>query len=71
MTNVFRANDSDKAPIKNIADPTVFGLLFITVFIFDITGSPGTVHLRRQISILFRKCLIINLHIVALNKHIY
>ena len=39
--NIFKANDSDKAPIKNITDPTAFGLLFIIGFIFNIAYSPG------------------------------
>jgi len=39
--NIFRANAIDKPPIKNIIDPAVFGLLFITVFRFNINHFPG------------------------------
>jgi len=34
--NIFSAIDPDKPPIKNIIDPAAFGLLFITVFRFNI-----------------------------------
>ena len=34
--NIFSANDPDRPPIKNIIDPAAFGLLFITVFRFNI-----------------------------------
>lgn len=39
--NIFSARDTDKPPIKNIIDPDVFGLLFITVFRFNIDYFPG------------------------------
>jgi hypothetical protein len=42
--NIFRANDSDKVPIKNTTDPTAFGLLFIIDFIFNIANSPGSLN---------------------------
>ncbi len=42
--NIFRANDSDKAPIKNTTDPITFGLLFITGFIFNIANSPSPLY---------------------------
>jgi hypothetical protein len=38
--NNFSANDPDKPPIKNIIDPDVFGLLFITLFRFNIDHFP-------------------------------
>jgi len=38
--NIFSANAPDKPPIKNIIDPAVFGLLFITVFRFNIDHFP-------------------------------
>jgi hypothetical protein len=39
--NNFNANAPDKPPIKNIIDPDVFGLLFISVFRFNIDHFPG------------------------------
>ena len=39
--NIFSAIDPDKPPIKNIIDPAAFGLLFITVFRFNIDNFPG------------------------------
>ncbi len=42
--NIFSANDSDKAPIKNTMDPTIFGLLLITVLIFNIINSLYPMH---------------------------
>jgi hypothetical protein len=38
--NIFSVNDPDKPPIKNIIDPDVFGLLFITLFRFNIDHFP-------------------------------
>jgi len=38
--NNFSANAPDKPPIKNIIDPDVFGLLFITLFRFNIDHFP-------------------------------
>jgi len=39
--NIFNANAPDKPPIKNIIDPAIFGLVFITGFIFNIDNFPG------------------------------
>jgi len=38
--NIFSANAPDKPPIKNIIDPAVLGLVFITVFRFNINHFP-------------------------------
>jgi hypothetical protein len=38
--NIFNANAPDKPPIKNIIDPAVFGLVFITAFRFNIGNFP-------------------------------
>jgi len=38
--NIFSAIAPDKPPIKNIIDPAVFGLLFISVFRFNIDNFP-------------------------------
>ncbi|MDO8727208.1 MAG: hypothetical protein Q7J35_14155 [Candidatus Methanoperedens sp.] len=39
--NIFSAIDPAKPPIKNMIDPAAFGLLFITVFRFNIVHFPG------------------------------
>jgi len=38
--NICSADDPDKPPIKNIIDPAIFGLLFITAFRFNINHFP-------------------------------
>ena len=38
---IFKANDPDKPPKRNMIDPAILGLLFITVFRFNINYFPG------------------------------
>ena len=39
--NIFSAIAPDRPPIKNIIDPAILGLLFISVFRFNINHFPG------------------------------
>jgi len=39
--NIFSAIAPDKPPIKNIIDPAILGLLFSSVFRFNIDHFPG------------------------------
>ncbi len=53
--NIFRANDSDKAPINSIAVPAAFVLLFIAFFIFNIVSSPGPMNFKKLVFLFFQK----------------